>query len=179
MPATLPIDLAFGLPLGEKTQGSHSQYVDKLKAHLKESYKIAAENSEKVMQRNKARFDKNITPSDPSVGDRVLVRNVQIRGKHKLADQWEAEVYVVTNRAGNLLVYTVKPETKARPIRTLHRDHLLPCCYRSTLVKPIKQKATHSSTPVIPDSLELPDDNHNDTLSEEKEFQEVHLMLKC
>lgn len=31
------------------------------------------------------------------------------------------------NRAGDLPVYTVKPESKDGPSRTLHRDLLLPC----------------------------------------------------
>lgn len=50
-------------------------------------YKIATENAEKVMQRNKTGFDRHITASDLSVGDCVLVRNVRLRGKHKLADR--------------------------------------------------------------------------------------------
>ncbi len=62
-----------------------------------------------------------MTNSSLEVNDRVLVRNVRLRGKHKLADKWESEVYVVVKRAGDLPVYTV------RPLRTLHRDLLLPC----------------------------------------------------
>ncbi|KAL1246828.1 hypothetical protein QQF64_034799 [Cirrhinus molitorella] len=61
------------------------------------------------------------------VGDRVLVRNVRLRGKHKLADRWESEVYVVVNLAADLPVYTVCPERKDGPPCTLHRDLLLPC----------------------------------------------------
>ncbi|CAI5671417.1 unnamed protein product [Oreochromis niloticus] len=60
-------------------------------------------------------------------GDRVLVRNVRLRGKHKLSDKWEEEVYVVVHRAGDLPVYKVKPENSDGPMRTLHRDLLLPC----------------------------------------------------
>ena len=125
----LPVDLAFGLPVKGKQQTSHSQYVHDLKTHLEESYKIATANAEKVMQRNKSRFDKHVKASDLSVGDRVLVRNVRLRGKHKLADKWEPDVYIVVKRAGTLPVYTVRPENKDQPSRTLHRDLLLPCGY--------------------------------------------------
>ena len=118
----LPIDLAFGLPVTDNQTTSHSQYVQDLKSHLEESYKIATGNAEKVMQRNKTRYDKHVTASELSVGDRVLVRNVRLRGKHKLADKWESDVYIVVKRAGTLPVYTVRPENKEKPSRTLHRS---------------------------------------------------------
>lgn len=57
----------------------------------------------------------------------MLVGNVRLRGKHKLADRWEAEVHVVVSHAGDLPVYTVCQEGKKGPTRTLHRDLLLPC----------------------------------------------------
>lgn len=55
-----------------------------------------------------------------------------MRGKHKISDKWEATVHVVVRRAGTLPVYTVKPENREGPLRTLHRDLLLPCGYLPT-----------------------------------------------
>lgn len=55
------------------------------------------------------------------------MRNVRLRGKHKLADKLESEVYVVVSQAAELPVYTVRPDRKDGPLRTLHRDLLLPC----------------------------------------------------
>ncbi len=117
----LPFDLAFGLPYQDTPRISHSEYVKHLKSHLEESYSLASHRALKSAERNKNRFDKLVTNSSLEVNDRVLVRNVRLRGKHKLADKWESEVYVVVKRAGDLPVYTV------RPLRTLHRDLLLPC----------------------------------------------------
>ena len=117
----LPVDLAFGLPVKEEQQKSHSQYVKHLKSQLEESYKIATRSAAKVAEKNKTRFDKRVTPSALDIGDRVLVRNVRIRGKHKLADKWESTVHVVVKKAGDLPVYTVKPETGEGPCRTLHQ----------------------------------------------------------
>ena len=77
--------------------------------------------------RNKVRFDKRVTESSLDVGDHVLVRNVCLRGKHKLADKWEETVHVVVSQKGDHPVYTVKPENKDGPLKTLHRDLLLPC----------------------------------------------------
>ncbi|XP_027861115.1 uncharacterized protein LOC114136907 [Xiphophorus couchianus] len=153
----LPVDLAFGLPVSEKPSTSHSQYVEKLKSHLKESYKIATENAEKVMWKNKLRFDKQVTAAELSVGDRVLVRNVKLRGKHKLADRWESDVYIIQKKAGTLPVYTVKPEGKDRPIRTLHRDLLLPCGYLSPASKPEQIKPTTAIAPETSENVDLLD----------------------
>ncbi|XP_037829581.1 uncharacterized protein LOC112450694 [Kryptolebias marmoratus] len=123
----LAVDLAFGLPLNKDRKVTHSQYIENLKKRLEESYKLASKSAQKVADKNKNRFDRKITVSELEPGDRVLVRNVRLRGKHKLADKWEADIHVVVKRAGDLPVYTVKPESKQGPFRTLHRDLLLPC----------------------------------------------------
>uniref|UniRef100_A0AAR2LHM1 Integrase catalytic domain-containing protein n=1 Tax=Pygocentrus nattereri TaxID=42514 RepID=A0AAR2LHM1_PYGNA len=123
----LPIDIAFGLPVKGASSTSHSQYVKNLKSYLKESYNIAMKNAKKVADKNKKRFDMRVRESCLEIGDRVLVRNLRLRNKHKLADRWEPTVYVVQKRAGELPVYTVCPAGQDEPTRTLHRDLLLPC----------------------------------------------------
>lgn len=130
----LPVDLAFGLPVRDSLSSSHSQYVKDLRSRLEESYKLTCQNAQKSAKRNKSRFDQRVKPANLDVGDRVLVRNVRIRGKHKLEDKWEQEVYVVVKRAGDLPVYIVRPETREGPNRTLHRDLLLPCGFLSASV---------------------------------------------
>ncbi|XP_042254131.1 uncharacterized protein LOC121887433 [Thunnus maccoyii] len=139
----LPVDLAFGLPVCGSQHTSHSEYVQNLKSRLEESYKIAMDNAAKTAHKNKTRFDRRVTASDLEAGDRVLIRNVRIRGKHKISDKWESIVHVVVSRAGTLPVYTVKPENKDGPLRTLHRDLLLPCGYLPTeeSIEPVQQPA--------------------------------------
>uniref|UniRef100_A0A3B3SGH8 Gypsy retrotransposon integrase-like protein 1 n=1 Tax=Paramormyrops kingsleyae TaxID=1676925 RepID=A0A3B3SGH8_9TELE len=129
----LPVDLVFNVPLNNSGQKSHSQYIQALKAHLQESYQVARKNAAKTAKRNKVRYDRRVTESTLGVGDRVLVRNVHLRGRHKLADKWGETVHVVVNRKGDLPVYTVKPENKDGPLRTLHRDLLLPCGFLPVL----------------------------------------------
>ena len=90
-------------PVGSKQHQSHSEYVKNLKARLEESYNLASQHALKTAERNKTRFDQKVTTSVLEVGDRVLVRNVRIRGKQKLMDKWESDVYVVIKRAGDLL----------------------------------------------------------------------------
>lgn len=110
----LPVDLAFGLA-SNTSFPSHSQYVKSLKSRLEESYRVATHNASKVADQNKKRFDRNVTVSALDSGDPVLVRNVRLRGKHKLSDKWEPEIYIVLKKAGDMPVYTVCPEGKDGP----------------------------------------------------------------
>ncbi|KAK7881930.1 hypothetical protein WMY93_028104 [Mugilogobius chulae] len=155
----LPVDIAFGLPAREPASKSHSQYVQNLRSRLEESYQLAFKMAEKNAERNKQQFDQRVTPSSLEEGDRVLVRNVRLRGKHKLEDKWERDVYVVIKRAGDLPVYTVRPEHDATgPTRTLHRDLLLPCGFLpaaansdSPASTPVRRPRTRSQ-PVVHES---------------------------
>ncbi|XP_038160147.1 uncharacterized protein LOC119795956 [Cyprinodon tularosa] len=142
----LPIDLIFRLPTNA-TKQTHSQYVGNLKSRLEESYRIATTNAGKNASRNKARFDRRVIESTLQTGDRVLVRNVKLRGKHKLADKWEEDVYIFLKQAGEMPVYTVKPENKDGPVRTLHRDLLLPCGFLSAAAEPEIVKPCPNSRP--------------------------------
>ena len=58
-------------------------------------------------------------------GDRVLVRILSARGKHKLQDRWEATPYTITRKVWDLPVYAVKPDGGGKE-SVLHRNLLLP-----------------------------------------------------
>lgn len=123
----LPIDVAFGLNPEGQRKVTHSEYVKKLRETLEESYRLAVEHSDKTALRNKQRYDLKVRESTLQVGDRVLVKNVGIRGKHKIADKWSQTVYKVVKHIDDSPVYVVAPLTSEGPERTLHRDLLLPC----------------------------------------------------
>ncbi len=72
----LPVDLIFNTTVSQDNPKFHSQYVQSLKTHLQESYKLAQKNAAKSAERNKVRFDRKVTESSLEEGDRVLVRNV-------------------------------------------------------------------------------------------------------
>ncbi|KAL7872249.1 hypothetical protein SRHO_G00072320 [Serrasalmus rhombeus] len=129
---SLPIDLAFGLTPDGPGKESHLDYVKRLQDTLRESYKLAIEHSDKVAQRNKLRYDSRVRESVLETGDRVLVRNIGLRGKHKLADRWSQTIYRVVKRVGDNPVYVVTPLNAGGPERTLHRDLLLPCGFLPT-----------------------------------------------
>ena len=68
-----------------------------------------------------------VKESTLDVGDKVLVRNLWFSDKHKLADRWESTIYILQRKAGDMPVYIVCPEGQEEPLRTLHRDLMLPC----------------------------------------------------
>ena len=60
-------------------------------------------------------------------GDRVLVRNVGLKGRQKLADKWQKHPYVVTNQPiPGIPIYEVKKENSIAKPTLLHRNMLLP-----------------------------------------------------
>lgn len=124
----LPIDLCFGISPEGGNPKTHSSYVKELKKRLKWAYQLASANAEKRQLMNKRRWDAKVTAAAIDVGDRVLVRNVGLRRKHKIADRWEPNVYVVMNQPDeNIPVYVVREEIGEGRERILHRDLLLPC----------------------------------------------------
>ncbi|KAG1926671.1 interleukin-1 receptor accessory protein-like 1-A [Pimephales promelas] len=124
--ARLPIDVCFGLFPHGKENTTHTQYVQKLKADLQEAYELASAAALRNHQKNKTYYDRRVRHQVLAKGDRVLVRNVGLKGKHKLQDKWCSVPHLVVEQLPNLPVYRVKPENGFGRERTLHRDHLLP-----------------------------------------------------
>ena len=123
----LSIDAFLGLELGNVNGKNHQSYVEKLQKSLKYSYRVAAEESRKNAVKNKDYFDQNVKFSKLEIGDKVLVRKVGFKEKHKLADKWDKDVFVISDIPNaEIPVYVVKREDGKGPTRTLHRNFLLP-----------------------------------------------------
>ncbi len=97
---------------------SYSKYVSKMKQELQAAYQLAQATSEKMNQ--KVRYH------SLNVGDRVLIRNLGLKGKQKLEDRWSANPYVVESQLSSIPVYRLKPVDVNGPVRVMHRNHLLP-----------------------------------------------------
>lgn len=129
----LPIDLCFGISPQGHNPTTHSHYVRELKRRLRYAYQLASKNAERLQLRNKRRWDAKVTALPLEVGDRVLVRNLNLRKKHKISDRWESAVHIVIKQPDeNIPVYVVKPEDGEGRERVLHRDMLLPCGFLPT-----------------------------------------------
>ncbi|XP_064645964.1 uncharacterized protein LOC135499233 [Lineus longissimus] len=86
----LSVDWYFGCLNVESTPTS--TYVQDLKDKLDAAYRIASGNAEKSSTANKTRYNCRVRVHQLFKGDSVLVKNVSIRGKHKLANHWLPEV---------------------------------------------------------------------------------------
>ncbi len=124
--ARLPVDLCFGTSPDGIEEVSHTRYVTKLKEDLKQAYKLASDAADKRHQRNKRLYDRRVTFQSIEIGDRVLLRNLGLRGKHKLGRKWSPDPYFVVGKMPNLPVFKIKREDGRLGTKTIHRDHLLP-----------------------------------------------------
>ena len=124
----LAIDAFFGLQTDTLSASKQSDYVVGLRHRLDEAYRKARQNSDEKGIQNKRVYDRKARSSVLFPGDRVLVKNVSIRGKHKLADRWEHDPYIVVSQPNfDIPVYEVKREgARFKKSRTLHRNLLLP-----------------------------------------------------
>ena len=143
----LPLDIALGLENGEDHR-SYTDFVKSLRKRLEDSYRIASEAADHSRAQQKKLYDSRIRGAMIQVGDRVLVRALAFDGKHKLADRWEEDVYIVHSQPNaHVPVFMVEKEKGHGKARTLHRNLLLPI---GSLPLPDTdpKKTTKSSDPV-------------------------------
>uniref|UniRef100_A0A8C5PK00 Gypsy retrotransposon integrase-like protein 1 n=1 Tax=Leptobrachium leishanense TaxID=445787 RepID=A0A8C5PK00_9ANUR len=124
--ARLPVDLAFGLSLDQTSVASHRNYVDRLWKNLASAFEQARLTSGNREQRNKRNYDLKVRIQDLQPGDRVLLKNLGVAARHKLADRWSSQVYIVCKQLPGIPVYQIRPDGKAGPLKNWHRNHLLP-----------------------------------------------------
>ena len=122
----LPVDLVFRRK-GQDDGKSYTDYVDSLKKQLEYAYSLASAKAEKAGMRQRENYDRKVRGCTIQEGDRVMVRNVGLRGKRKIADRWEDEVYVVVGKPNaDIPVYEVEKEAGRKGKRILHRNLLFP-----------------------------------------------------
>ena len=123
----LPVDLLFRRQGEEEENKSYTNYVSSLKKQLGYAYSLASASIAKSQKHSSAHYNKKIRGSCLKIRDQVLVRNVGGRGKHKIADRWEKEVFVVLGRPNpEIPFFEVKQENNKGRTRILHCNLLLP-----------------------------------------------------
>lgn len=132
--ARLPIDLSFGTSSDGSSTKSYQRYVNNMRKELKVAYDLAEIAAGKKNDGNKRRYDQKVHYSHLGPGDRVLIRNLGLHGKHKLADRWSPVPYIVESQMPNLPVFRLRPEEGNGPLKTLHRNHILPVGHRLRLL---------------------------------------------
>ena len=125
----LAIDAFLGLSPDATSSANQTEYVRKLRERLDFAYKTAQEAAKRGTAQHKRYYDLKVRSTGAlQPGDRVLVKNVGLRGKQKLADRWERQPYIILSQPSpDIPVFTVKLEnSRSKKIRTLHRNLLLP-----------------------------------------------------
>ena len=109
---------------------SKLEYVKKLRQQLQWASRRAQQARRIEGLKSKERYDTRVRGLALSPGDLCLVRIVQHKSKHKVADKWSEDIYEVTKQKSPL-VYEVRPVLDLDgPSRTLHRNLLLPLAGR-------------------------------------------------
>ena len=119
----LAVDAFFGLKSNNGLPITHKDYSDKLKDRLQYAYKRASEEAQAAGKKYKKYYDENVRHAVLEPGDRVLVRNVGLKGCNKLADQWERFPHLVVNQTvPDIPIYRGRKEHSNSPPRLLHRN---------------------------------------------------------
>lgn len=154
----LAVDAFLGIkPLGESAKTA-SSYISKLKSRLSFAYKTAAKQAQKRAHQSKERYDLKVRESAVQPGDIVLIKNVSLRGKQKLADRWNRQPYLVIDQPNkDIPVFAVKKEHGRGKPKLLHRNLLLPFMSLPSTAHKSRPVVTDSSVqnPTIPDVEEI------------------------
>ena len=125
----LHVDLFFRRK-GASGETDYTEYISTLKKQLSYAYSVASASVAKTQEHQRSHYNRKVRGNGVEVGDRVLVRNVGLKRKHKIADRWHEKVYVVLAQPNQgLSVFEVQQknsEKGKRRIRVLHRNLLLP-----------------------------------------------------
>ena len=123
----LPIDIYLGIQPENSEVNDKDEYIQKLREGLRNAHELASAAARKAKAKQKKYYDRKAGSAELELGDRVLVKNVKLRGKHKIADRWEKSPHVVLSQPNkDIPVYVIQQESGHGPKRTLHRNLLLP-----------------------------------------------------
>ena len=122
----LAVDAFLGIK-PESACKDQSKYAADLRKRLDFAYKTASKEARRQGRRHKVTYDLKVRESNLMPGDRVLIRNMGLKGKNMLADKWEKDVYLVVEQPNKEIpVYIVKREHGRCNTKMLHRNLLLP-----------------------------------------------------
>ncbi|XP_046562916.1 uncharacterized protein LOC124271812 [Haliotis rubra] len=114
----LLVDIAFGLDMEPSKSRTTAAYTKDLKERLTQAYDIASSAAKKSQKRQKTQYDQRARAAVLEEGDRVLVKILAFDGRHKLADRWEEDVYVILEQP-NPSIPDEAPTPKLRKRKSL------------------------------------------------------------
>ena len=102
-------------------------WVEKHQRRLRDAHRMARVHLQQHADDRKQRYDRRAGDLPLAVGDRVYLRNRQVRGRNKIQDVWDSAVYKVVCRQGVNHVYTVEREDGLGTLKTINRADIRVC----------------------------------------------------
>lgn len=142
----LPVDFLLGR-VQEPVAGRVEDWVVEHQARLQAAFEGAHEKLLAAASRRKERHDQHIRPSSLQEGQLVYVKNLGVRGCHKIQDLWSSVVHqVVKAPPGEGVVYTIAPVDALTKVRTVHRDMLKAQVMTAPVAPPPQPTSLQNST---------------------------------
>lgn len=116
-------DVMFKQVLRDPVVVDYSSHAKTLLSQLREAAAIAQQHSAIKQQKQGQGYNKRVKGTHLNVGDCVLIANKGERGRRKLADKWEATVYMVISQNPQTHTYVMQDENGAKKV--VHRNLLL------------------------------------------------------
>ncbi|XP_041961809.1 uncharacterized protein LOC121720042 [Alosa sapidissima] len=122
--ARLPVDQLMGVHRSE-WRGNTLEWIGEHHGRLTSAYQLVRQGTQQRQQQDQRRHNRGRRALPLLPGERVLVRDFRRRGRGKLGYHWDPRPYVVLNQpSADRPVYTLRPEGREGPTRTIHRNHL-------------------------------------------------------
>ncbi|KAL2102439.1 hypothetical protein ACEWY4_001607 [Coilia grayii] len=123
---TLPIDFLLGR-VQEPLPGTVQDWIAEHQVKLRLAFQGARDRLEAAADRRKERHDRQVHEVPLQEGQLVYLRDLSVRGRHKIQDLWSPVSYQVLKvPTGNGAVYTIAPVSNLEKARNVHRDQLKP-----------------------------------------------------
>ena len=155
----LPVDVVMGITL----EDDNEDFIKNQQEIFRTAYDIASRKIREAGQKQKKYYDKGRAKKASdflTVGTQVLVKRTGFQERHKIADIWEDDVYVITDQPHkDIPVYTVENQTD-ETVKTVHRNLLLPLPTILDWMRPFDPDTLIK--PVCDDNDENEDEVHDD-----------------
>lgn len=122
----LPVDFRLGR-VRDPEPGEVHDWMTEHQARFEVAFEHARGRLRAAAGRRKERHDQHVQHLPLQVGQLVYLRDLGVRGRHKLHDKWSSVIYQVLRAPlGNGVVYTIAPVEELHRARQVHRDLLKP-----------------------------------------------------
>ena len=132
----LPVGSMFERAVEKTASKTRIEYIEYLKARMAKTREIVEEHTTKAKRQQKKNYDARAKSAKIEVGDQVLVRTLAFEGKHKIADRFDTQMYMVDEQVGGLPVYKVRGMSTGN-VRLCTE---ITCSWSSTRRKPVIHK---------------------------------------